>query len=77
MTAADTSWMTRRVSVLTPRAGRITFWAGVLGAASGGFLAVRPSAVPGGHRRDPRRDHTVSDRVMIAGMLIQLRLDAG
>jgi hypothetical protein len=46
MTAADTSWMTRRVSVLTPRAGRITFWAGVLGAASGLFLAVRPSAAP-------------------------------
>jgi hypothetical protein len=38
--------MTRRVSVLTPRAGRITFWAGVLGAASGLFLAVRPPAIP-------------------------------
>ncbi len=46
MTAADTSWMTRKVSVLSRDAGRITLWAGLLGAASGLFLAIRPPAVP-------------------------------
>jgi hypothetical protein len=46
MTAADTSPRTHKVPPLIARAGRITFWAGVLGAASGVFLAIRPPAVP-------------------------------
>ena len=46
MTAADTSPRTHKVAPLIARAGRITFWAGVLGAASGLFLAIRSPAVP-------------------------------
>ncbi len=42
----ESSGTTRRVSVLTREAGRITFWAGILGAVSGLLLAVRPPAVP-------------------------------
>lgn len=46
MTVADTAWMTRNVAILSRNAGRITFWAGILGVASGLLLAVRPPAVP-------------------------------
>jgi hypothetical protein len=45
MTAAA-SPMTSRVQLPIARAGRITVWAGVLGAASGVYLAIRPPAVP-------------------------------
>ena len=46
MTAADTSPRTRKASFPIATAGRITLWAGVLGVASGLFLAVRTPAVP-------------------------------
>lgn len=46
MTTADTSRMAPRASILSRNAGRITFWAGILGTASGLLLAIRPPAVP-------------------------------
>ena len=46
MTTAAASPRTPRVQLPIARAGRITVWAGVLGAASGLYLAVRPPAVP-------------------------------
>jgi hypothetical protein len=46
MTVATTSTMDSRSPILTARAGRVTLWAGLLGAASGLFLALRPPAVP-------------------------------
>lgn len=44
MTAATSR--TSRTSSLLTQAGRVTVWAGLLGAASGLLLAIRPPAVP-------------------------------
>lgn len=48
MSTVDTRTARSPAAVFVRRAGAICFWAGVLGAASGVFLAVVPPAVPEG-----------------------------